>query len=176
MTRILELIREHGIRAEGVEQVRVGTNRNMPNAHIHHRPTTELQARFSMEFCMAILQLEGRGGLAEFTDEVVNRPDVQAMLRRVDFGVHLEAEAAGYDKMTTIIEIRLTDGRTVKGQAHFGKGSPADPMRYEDVAAKFHECAAFAGWGRDQAERVVERVWTLGALADVHELTALLAA
>ena len=49
-------------------KVRVGTNRHMPNALIHHRPKNELQAKFSMEFCMAILLLERKAGLAEFTD------------------------------------------------------------------------------------------------------------
>ena len=69
-------------------KVKVGTNSNMPNALIHHRPTDELQAKFRMEFCMAILLLERRAGLAEFTDETVHRPDVKAMIEKVDFGVH----------------------------------------------------------------------------------------
>ncbi len=68
MTEILRLIREHRIKAGDVKRVRVGTNSNMPNALIHHRPRNELQAKFSMEFCMAILLLEGRAGLNEFTD------------------------------------------------------------------------------------------------------------
>ena len=59
MTLMLSLIRQHHIRPEQVDQVKVGTNQNMPNALIHHRPTTELQAKFSMEFCMAILLLKG---------------------------------------------------------------------------------------------------------------------
>ncbi|MCZ6637287.1 MAG: MmgE/PrpD family protein, partial [Alphaproteobacteria bacterium] len=110
MTKLRDLIAEHKIRADQVVSVKVGTNQNMPNALIHHEPTNELQAKFSMEFCMAILLLEGRGGLTEFTDEVVNRADVRDMIAKVDFGVHPEAEAAGYDKMTTIIEIELSDG------------------------------------------------------------------
>src|SRR4030095_13130995 len=125
-----ELIGQPDVRPEQVRHVRVGTNRNMPNALIHHRPTTELNAKFSMEFCMAILLLERRAGLAEFTDEVVNRPDVQAMIERIEFGVHPEAEAAGYDKMTTIIDIELADGRTIFGRAGFGKGSPTKPMSH----------------------------------------------
>ena len=125
MTEMLRLIRENGIRAADVERVRVGTNQNMPNALIHHRPRNELQAKFSMEFCMAILLLEGRAGLAEFTDEVVLRPDVQAMIEKVEFVVDDEAERAGYHKMTTIIDIELDDGRTISGRADFGKGSPA---------------------------------------------------
>lgn len=175
MTKMRELIAEHGITADQVVAVKVGTNQNMPNALIHHRPVDELQAKFSMEFCMAILLLEGRGGLSEFTDEVVNRPDVKAMIEKVDFGVHPEAEAAGYDKMTTIIEITLADGRTVEGRADFGKGSPANPMSYDEVAEKFLGCADFAGHPRDKAEAVIEKVRKLEEVDDIAEVTALLA-
>jgi 2-methylcitrate dehydratase PrpD len=174
MTKLLELIRTHDIRPEQVVSVKVGTNQNMPNALIHHRPTTELQAKFSMEFCMAILLLERKGGLNEFTDEIVNRPDVQAMLQKVEFGVHPEAEAAGYDKMTTILEISLTDGRTIRDRADFGKGSPANPMSYDEVADKFRECAAYSRWPKTKAERVVELVEHLEEVTDVRELTGLL--
>ncbi len=174
MTKMLELIAEHDIRADQVVSVKVGTNQNMPNALIHHKPADELQAKFSMEFCMAIVLLEGRGGLAEFTDEVVNRADVRDMIAKVDFGVHPEAEAAGYDKMTTIIEIELSDGRKIEGRADFGKGSPADPMSYGEVAEKFLGCADFAGHPRDKAEAVIEKVRGLEEVGDITELTALL--
>jgi 2-methylcitrate dehydratase PrpD len=174
MTTMLELIRKHDIKPEQVASVKVGTNQNMPNALIHHRPTTELQAKFSMEFCMAILLLERKGGLHEFTDEVVNRPDVQAMIQKVEFGVHPEAEGAGYDKMTTILEITLTDGRVIRDRADFGKGSPANPMTYDEVADKFRECAAYSRWPKAKAEQVVATIRTLEDLGDVRELTTLL--
>lgn len=174
MTEMSRLIRTHGIAADEVRSVKVGTNHNMPNALIHHRPTNELQAKFSMEFCMAILLIEGKAGLAEFTDEVVNRRDVQEMIGRIDFGVHPEAEAAGYDKMTTIIDILLADGRTVSGRADFGKGSPANPMSYDEEAEKFAQCAAFAGWPTKKAAEVVETVRHLERLDDVRRLTSLL--
>jgi 2-methylcitrate dehydratase PrpD len=174
MTKMLELIRAHDIKPNQVASVKVGTNQNMPNALIHHRPTTELQAKFSMEFCMAILLLERRGGLNEFTDEVVNRPDVRAMIRKVEFGVHPEAEAAGYDKMTTIIEISLKDGRVIRDRADFGKGSPAIPMTYDEVAEKFRECARYSRWPKKQADQVVEQVRHLEEVKNVRELTGLL--
>lgn len=174
MTEMARLMRAHSITADKVRSVKVGTNHNMPNALIHHRPTNELQAKFSMEFCIAILLVEGKAGLAEFTDEVVNRPDVQEMIERIEFGVHPEAEAAGYDKMTTIIDISLTDGRTVSGRADFGKGSPADPMSYDEEAEKFSQCAAFAGWPGKKAMEVIETVRHLERLDDVRRLTSLL--
>ena len=175
MTKMLELIREHGIKAGDVERVDVGTNQNMPNALIHHRPRNELQAKFSMEFCMAILLLDGRGSLPEFTDEVVERPDVKAMIERVNFHVHPEAEAAGYDKMTTIIDIHLKDGRTVSGRADFGKGSPANPMTYDEAADKFRGCAEFAKWDKAKTEAIITTVRRLETVGDIRELTSLCA-
>jgi 2-methylcitrate dehydratase PrpD len=171
MTLMLQLIRQHGIKADQVAKVRVGTNHNMPNALIHHRPQNELQAKFSMEFCMAILLLERRAGLNEFTDEVVLRPDVQEMIERIEFVVDERAEAAGYHKMTTYLDIALKDGRTISGMADFGKGSPANPMSFDEVAAKFSECAEFARWNKARAKDVVSMVRDLDALDSIGRLT-----
>ena len=176
MSVMYELIRQHDIRPAQVKSVKVGTNHNMPNALIHHRPRNELEAKFSMEFCMAILLLERKAGLGEFTDAVVNRPDVQQMIERIDFGVHRDAEAAGFDKMTTIIEIQLNDGRVIKGAADFGKGSPANPMSDEELQQKFRECARWGGVGDATAQRVSDCVWSIESATDVRALTRLLAA
>jgi 2-methylcitrate dehydratase PrpD len=175
MTLARRLIRENHIDAAQVESVDVGTNRNMPNALIHHQPKNSLQAKFSMEFCIAALLLYGSAGLTQFTDEVVNRPEVQAMVRRVRFYVNPEAEKAGYNKMTTIIDIHLKNGRTVSGRADFGKGSPADPMTYDDVAEKFLDAAAFAKWPHPKAIAIVDLVRKLEEVSDVRALTALCA-
>ena len=174
MGAMLDLIREHDIRPDQVKRVSVGTNHNMPNALIHHRPKNELQAKFSMEFCMAILLLERRGGLEEFTDEVVNRADVQAMIGKVSFGVHPEAEAAGFDKMTTIIEVELQDGKVLGTRADFGKGSPANPMSDEELSDKFRGCASWAGLDRAKTEEILKLAWNIESLKDVNELTRLL--
>jgi 2-methylcitrate dehydratase PrpD len=98
MTKMLELIAEHNIKAADVAAIDVGTNHNMLNALIHHSPENELQAKFSMEFCMAVILLEGKAHLAEFTDTIVVRPDIQEMIKRIHFSVHPDAEAAGYAK------------------------------------------------------------------------------
>lgn len=174
MTEMARLIREHEIKPERVKRVRVGTNSNMLDALIHHRPQNELQAKFSMEFCMAILLLEQRAGLNEFTDQVVLRPDVQQMIEKVDFVVDDIAERAGYHKMTTLIDIELTDGRKISGRADFGKGSPANPMSYDEVAEKFYQCAQFAKLPRKKADDIVAMVRDLESVPAIGQLTALL--
>lgn len=176
MTEMLRLILEHDIKPDQVEKVRVGTNSNMPNALIHHRPIDELQAKFSMEFCIAILLLERRAGLAEFTDQIVNRPAVRKMIEKIEFVVDDEAERAGFHKMTTIIDITLEDGKKISGRADFGKGSPANPMSFDEVSAKFRECADFAGVARTRADDIAAMVRDLESLPNIRQLTALLLA
>jgi 2-methylcitrate dehydratase PrpD len=174
MGAMIELIRKHDIKPAQVKRVTVGTNHNMPNALIHHQPKNELQAKFSMEFSMAILLLERKGGLQEYTDEVVNRADVQAMIRKISFGTNPEAEAAGFDKMTTIIEVELNDGKVLKTRADFGKGSPANPMTDDELSEKFRECASWGGLDQAKTEQILKLVWKLEEVKDVNELTKLL--
>jgi 2-methylcitrate dehydratase PrpD len=174
MGLMLDLILKHDIKPAQVKTVAVGVNRQNINALIHNRPANELQAKFSMQFCMAILLLRRKAGLAEFTDEVVNRPDVKAMIEKIGYGVHAEAEAAGYEKMTTLIDIELADGRKIAGRADFGKGSPANPMSDDELANKFRECAAWGRLPKATTENVIELVFGLEKLRNVSALTKLL--
>jgi 2-methylcitrate dehydratase PrpD len=173
MTELQRLIQANAIRAADVERVEVGANRNMESTLLHHHPKTGLQAKFSMEFCMAILLLDGKADQTKFTDAVANRADVQEMVERVRFYVDPEAEKTGYDKMTTILKITMKDGRTISGRADFGKGSPINPMSYDEVADKFLGCAAFAEWPAAKARQIINLVRKLEDVSDVRTLTAL---
>jgi len=175
MGAFLELVLAEDLRPEYVERITVGTNRHMPNALIHHRPATELEAKFSMEFCMAILLIERRAGLAQFTDEVVRREDVRRMIDRVEFGVHPDAEAAGYNNMTTIIGVDTTDGRHFETSASFGKGSPQNPMSDDELIAKFAGCLEWGGRGAVDAVGLAQRVLDLESETSVRDLLSVIA-
>jgi len=176
MTELARLIEVNNLQASQVEKVDVGANHNMTTTLLHHRPKTGLEAKFSMEFCIAILLLERKAGLGEFSDKVVQRADVQEMIRRVNYYVDPEAESAGFDKMTSILKIHLKDGRVIAGRAEFGKGSPANPMTFEEAAAKFRGCAEYADWPSAKTEKIIAFVRALDSAPDVSALSPLLAA
>jgi len=176
MTELARLIEANNIQAAQVEKVDVGANHNMTTTLLHHQPKTGLEAKFSMEFCMAILFLERKAGLGEFSDKVVQRSDVQKMIRRVNFYIDPEAETAGYDKMTSLLKIHLKDGRVIAGRADFGKGSPANPMTFEEAATKFRGCAEYSEWPRVKTEKIIAFVRALDSAPDVRALSPLLSA
>lgn len=174
MTELTRLAAANNIRATHVEKVNIGANHNMTTTLLHHQPKTGLEAKFSMEFCLAILLLRGKAGLSEFADQIVQQPDVQDMIRKINFYVDPEAEKAGYDKMTSLLRIHLKDGRIITGRADFGKGSPADPMTFEEAAVKFRGCAEYAQWPRIKTEKIIDFVKTLESAPDMSALSPLL--
>ena len=142
----------HQARARGKDR-----HRREPQ-HDHHSVSPsphdrDSRASSAWSSASAFCCCERKAGLIEFTDAVVQRPDVQAMIPRVNFYVDPEAEAAGFDKMTSILKIHLKDGRVISGRAEFAKGSPANPMSYDEVADKFRGCAEFAKWPSKKSRR-----------------------
>lgn len=174
MDEMLRLIHQYNIKPQDVDSVDVGTNEFALGSLIRHDPHTSLEAKFSMEFCLAILLIERKAGLSEFTDAVVNRPDVQAMIHRIHYSASKAAASAGLNTMSTIIHIHLKDGRTISGHAEFALGSPQHPMSYEQVADKFRGCAEFANWPKEKSEKIIDRVRTLESVNDIRQLTSLL--
>jgi 2-methylcitrate dehydratase PrpD len=176
MTEMARLIEVNNIRPAQVQKVEVGANHAMLQALLHHRPQTGLEAKFSMEFCMAILLLERKAGLAQFSNSVVQRPDVKQMIEKVRYYVDPEAEAAGYDKMTSLLKITLKNGKVLSGRANFGKGSPANPMSFDEAAVKFRGCAEYVGWPVEKTNGVISLVGSLETAPDVSKLSAFLRA
>jgi 2-methylcitrate dehydratase PrpD len=95
MDATLRLIAQHDIKAADVERVEVSGNQSNVNTLFRHRPTTGLEAKFSMEFAVAILLLDRKAGLGQFTDASVRRREVQDAIGRVKYDVDPEFDRLG---------------------------------------------------------------------------------
>ncbi|MBZ5642244.1 MAG: MmgE/PrpD family protein [Acidobacteriia bacterium] len=183
MDLMLRLIQQNNIKAADVAKVEVGGNLSNYRTIFQHHPATGLQAKFSMEFAMAILLIDGKATLRSFTDAVVQRPEVQDMIGRVHYSVDPEfnkLELQGASLQAILVEqsglkIFLKDGKVISGRTDPAKGSPENPMTYEEVADKFRGNAEFAKWPKQKAESVIEMVKSLESLPDMTRLTAALA-
>jgi 2-methylcitrate dehydratase PrpD len=131
---------------------------------VHSRPTTGLEAKFSMEYCAAVAWLDGVPGPSAFSDARAAESDVQSLLRRVT--VHSgspDAEA---------VTVRWADGRADSETVRVAKGSPARPLTRAERLEKAGVCAS--SLLRERFAPFVEQVERLEAVADVRQVTALL--
>ena len=176
MTKMLELIVKHDVTPDQVDKIRVRTRDGVLRTLAYHRPTQALEAKFSLEFCLATLLLERSLGLTHIDDAFVGRPEVQDLIGRTEYTPIPEAEArdGGYTLVTSFVELALKDGRRLGGRVDYGKGSKANPMSDDEVAEKFRLCARYARWSEDKAEGAVAATRRLEELADVRNLTVLL--
>ena len=171
---VLDLVHEHDVRPEDVEEAIAGTNSAMPNALIYEMPQTSLEAKFSFPFFLAIAILRRKVGIAEFRDEVVRDPEVQEMMKRCRHIVDPEIDARGFQHMDTRITIRMTDGRVLEKVESFATGHPEKPMSREQLEGKFFECAALA-IPEDRARLAAEMIWNLESLEHIGKLHEMLA-
>ena len=136
-----------------------------------------------MEYAMAILLIERKATLSSFTDAVVQRADVQDMIGRVRYYVDpeynkLELQGASLQAILveqSFLKIYMKDGKIISGKTEPAKGSPENPMTYEEVADKFRGNAEFAKWPSQKAESVIGLVKSLETVPDMSKLTAALA-
>ena len=170
MDLMLRLVRQKNLTADQVDKIDVTGSRLDVDTLFHHHPTTGLEGKFSMEFGVDIVLLERKATLSQFTNAVVQQPDVQDLIRRTSFSVDPRSETVkGFT-----LKIALKKGRVITEHAELAKGSPENPMSYDDVAEKFRGNAEYAKWPADKAERVIELVKSLENESDMGRLTAAL--
>lgn len=166
---LLELLTDNEISPDRIEEIHVRTNERVLNTLIHHNPTDGMQARFSMEFTLSIIALDRQAGLSEFTTENLRREDVSDMMTKVRYSA-FDTPDAGYTNVTTLIDVTLNDGAVLSGRADHARGSTTAPMTFEEVAEKFHQCAAYAGFPSGQALEIEFQIVHMDRTDDLSQM------
>lgn len=166
---MLELIKQHNIRTDEVIQVRIGFLPGTDTPLIHFDPHTGLEGKFSMEYNAAAILLDGKLTMETFTDAMVQRAEIRALMPKVErFRIpdaKLYSGTTGYSD----IEIVTTRG-TFKLHIDRVPGSPQWPMTPADRAEKFLDCAGRV-LGSTGAKKLLDTAERCGQLASVAELT-----
>jgi len=155
-----------GVDPAEVERVTVEAGPGAADALHHADPDTGLEAKFSMEYCVASAAVRDRVGLGAFRDDAVDDPAVQALRERVSFAVD---DTLDYDSHEAVVRVETGDG-TVERRRENPPGTHDDPLSEADFRAKFTECA-----GTVLADGAAEGLYeSLSSLASISELQAAL--
>jgi 2-methylcitrate dehydratase PrpD len=146
-----------------IAQIEVHVAEGSTPALIHHRPTTGLAAKFSMEYCVSAAVLDGAVRLASFEDGAVARPEAQSLLRRVNVSYGPAPEAR--------VVVKLQSGDALTGLATFEHGSESDPLSWDELTAKYRDCAGLV-IGPEAVDNSLMTLSHLEDLASLRELTA----
>ncbi len=133
----------HGqLRATEISEVRL-TTPVMPYVD-RPRPARGLEGKFSLQYTAAMALLDGTVSRASFTDASLARPDVQALLARVQL-TQDPAIAANFEAMHVVVEVDLADGRQLIERCHGPNGAwGAEPVSAAEHRAKVEDCLGSA--------------------------------
>jgi 2-methylcitrate dehydratase PrpD len=130
-------------------------------------PADGLQAKFSVYHGCAAGLTFGRAAEDEFSDEVVNRPDMVALRGKVVATVDDSIDEASAD-VTAV----LTGGRRVRVFVEHAIGSLQNPMSDTQLEGKFHGLSDPV-LGAAATGRLIDACWKVGSATDLRAFTAL---
>ena len=132
-----------GIDIGQIEQVRYCLSERHARVMPFRKPQTGLEAKFSAEFTAAAGLIAGALGFGQLDDSFVQRPDVQALMDRVERLIGPDDDpvyASG--ARADIVHLDFRDGGTVSSrEVTRWRGHAENPMTTDELKAKFMDCA-----------------------------------
>ena len=135
-------------------------------------PTSGIQAKYSVLYCVARALVDGFISFEHFRDAAVADPRVREAWKKVRLVMRDDVEYTMTE--THGVRILLNDGRELYREMASSPGFPPNPMTMDDVIAKFRKSAAsmLAPADIDRCLALVERLETLPRIGELMELLA----
>nr|WP_245215344.1 MmgE/PrpD family protein [Pararoseomonas baculiformis] len=103
--------------------------------------STEQEARFSAQFCVATLLHHGAVRLDAFSAERLSDPALHAFMPKVSVSLAPDLADAYPRRRAARLRLVLADGTIIEHEQPIRKGDPEDPLTDAELDAKFHELA-----------------------------------
>ena len=159
------LLLEHGIRFDDVARLEVDVHPDLLCTVRFHKPTQGFRGKFSIDYVLAAMLLDGRVDLDSFTDEYCNAPRMRAALEKVRINAHAEWPDDRESRRNSPVTIAMKDGRTFTKSVDKVRGSAENPLTREEVIDKYRGCASRVLTG-ERLER------SIGALENLDRIPA----
>ncbi len=173
---VVALMREQALSPADVSAVEVAVLPMSRDNLMYDRPATEMEARFSMHYAVALAVLQGGMGLEDFTAQAIARTEVRAWLARVEMRLPRDGEPiarADNGREPAQVTLRLADGRTLTRYVQHAVGTLQCPMTPAQLAAKLAGCATDRLSPGEQ-QRLSAAVGSLASAKEIGVLMALL--
>jgi 2-methylcitrate dehydratase PrpD len=170
---VLDLRRRHAVTTADVDRIDVAVDSITPTVLIHSRPATGLEAKFSMEYCVAAAIVRGVVGIDTFDAASLGDPEVQALLPRVTMRVDPGLDGVAPPLTQSRVAIVLRDGRTISQEANGARGYPDRPASADELGAKFLGCAKRT-IAEDAAHQALERLRGIDGESDIRTVASIL--
>ena len=169
---LLALKQRHGLAADDIAAIDIEVDSMTPRLLIYERPSTPLEAKFSMPFCAAAAMVFGHASIETFEVSRIRDVRIQKLLHAVTLRVNPSFDAAAPLSQANVT-LRLKNGQTLVERVDGARGYPGR-VSQEELGAKFMACAQRV-LSAEGAARALEAVREVESLRRISQLTETLA-
>lgn len=141
---LLDLKQEHGLLADDIAGIETKVGISAVRNLAYPEPADEMQARFSMQYCLATAFLKGSLSLSDFTRHQIERPEIREFMPCIEMRSYSEEEERGVERLPHVVTVTTRDGRVLNTSRLHAKGSLEAPMSVHEREVKFMDCLR---WG-----------------------------
>jgi 2-methylcitrate dehydratase PrpD len=172
---ILKLAREHKPAADDIERVDVWTHTRRLEHTNRPEPKSDLDAKFSVQYCMARALLDRRISIEHFEGRAYEEPAVRKLLPRVHAAPYTTAQFPAENHFGAEVRIALRGGKVLSSKMDQPFGRTSDnPLPAGLLKEKFENCAARV-LPRERVAALYPAIQGFENLKDVREVTAIIA-
>jgi len=165
------VIREHRLRPEQIEEIKVYTFAAATRLAVA-RPANTEQAQYSLPYPVAAAAMAGRLDPEQMLQPALSDERILALAERVEMIFDPELEARFPAEALARVTMRTVGGQTVSSGVYGARGDPANPLANGEIDDKFTRLTApYLDEARREALRAA--CWQAAELQDVGELVAL---
>jgi 2-methylcitrate dehydratase PrpD len=172
----LELLSRQDIDPGQVAKIDVQVDFDPPRSLIHARPTTALEGKFSMQYCLAAALLDHQVGLQSFTEAQIKRPAAQSLIpkiemRRIPGNAGQPSWMEGFHE----VAVHMRDDQVLVQRASRSRTGALRGVTLPNILAKFADCASLV-LEREVVKGLAAQLSSLEDVPDVSQLADLLRA
>lgn len=129
------LLARRDLAGRPIRSVDVGTSRYSSDVLVYDRPRDGMEAKFSLEYCVARALTSGSVGLAHFLPEAVAESEVRDLMPLI--GVHVSAELRENREFGASVTVTAGDGSEIRHLVATPRGKPDRPLGTDELYRKF---------------------------------------
>jgi len=164
---IKEIKKKERLTAQNVLKIDIQLGKLPLSVVDNKEPKRILEAKFSIYHCAALAFIEGSAGHHMFTKEKLKDPKLAAFRKKVKTELN-----PNFSRFETKVRITTTDGSHFERYIPTPKGSPENPISFDEMKRKF-KGLVYPVLSREKAKQIFYGIKQLDEMSNIQSLMAL---
>ena len=166
---ILKIKHKYNFSSDDIKEVECNIRPMIVSILTYPQPSNELEAKFSMQYCMATAFRDDNLSLKHFTHEAIKNEETRRFMSKIKVvdDKAMDELAEEYNQISPAkVKVILNDGRELVEIVIEPKGGKENPVCWEELSQKFIECSTSA-LSLTQAEKILGSIKDMENIKDV---------